>query len=107
MQRPRGDRLRICAGLLRILLDCANRRAYPACMLSRRSFAAGITALGARGLAGARAGELYQGYAIAPRPGVQEAILAGRKNGVVWLLFGEGKKLVRKISTDAGRTWGP
>ena len=49
---------------------------------------------------------LFAGYPIPPRKGVQEAVLAPGGDGTYWLLFGEQRRLVRKISTDRGRTWG-
>jgi hypothetical protein len=88
------------------MLDGAEERAYSACMLTRREFATGLAALGGRAFAATGAGVVFEGYAIAPRAGVQEAILESWKDGRYWLLFGEGKRLVRKVSADAGRSWG-
>jgi hypothetical protein len=65
-----------------------------------------IAALGGRSSA-APGGTLFEGYAIAPRAGVQEAILAAADGRTYWLLFGEKKRLVRKVSSDYGRTWTP
>ncbi|MBM3786836.1 MAG: exo-alpha-sialidase [Acidobacteria bacterium] len=74
-------------------------------MLSRRHWlASGGALLAQRRLAAA---PLFEGFAIEPRTGVQEAILNRLADGRLWLLFGEGKKLVGKFSADGGRTWGP
>jgi len=51
-------------------------------------------------------GVLFEGYAIPPRKGVQEATLAQPTDGTYWLLFGENKQMVGKLSKDHGRTWG-
>lgn len=50
-------------------------------------------------------GVLFEGYAIPPRKGVQEATLATLKDGRIWLLFGENLLLAGKYSKDGGRTW--
>ena len=44
-------------------------------------------------------------YAIPPRKGVQEVTLAQPREGVTWMFYGIKRKLVRKESTDGGRTW--
>ncbi len=49
---------------------------------------------------------LYEGFAIEPRKAVQEAILAKLDERRYWLLFGENKRMVRKVSADRGRSWG-
>src|SRR2546422_3187884 len=86
---------------------------------SRRGFVKSTLALGAcTSLGGdrilarplvtptAESGVLFEGYAIAPRKGVQEVTLAQLKDGRCWMLFGEKKRLVGKYSNDQGRTWG-
>ena len=50
-------------------------------------------------------GVLFEGIAIAPRSGVQEAVLKRLDDGRYWLLFGEKSQLVQKSSNDHGRTW--
>jgi hypothetical protein len=51
-------------------------------------------------------GVLFEGYAVAPRKEVQEAVLAQPTDGIFWLLYGENRRMVRKESRDHGRTWG-
>jgi hypothetical protein len=51
-------------------------------------------------------GVLFEGYAVAPRKAVQEAILSQPAEGTYWLLYGENRRMVRKESPDRGRTWG-
>ena len=58
-------------------------------------------------LRAASGGVLYEGFAIAPRKGVQEATLGILPDGRYILLFGEQKRLAARFSTDKGRTWGP
>jgi hypothetical protein len=62
------------------------------------------------------AGILFEGFPIPPRITppttfghdiqVQEAILTQLNDGRFWLIFGEGKKMAGKLSSDHGRTWG-
>jgi hypothetical protein len=52
-----------------------------------------------------KSGILFEGIAI-QRKVVQEAILSQLKGGAYWLLYSEKNRLVAKISTDRGRTWG-
>ncbi len=94
---------------------------------SRRTFvksgltlAAGTSLIGrsaeSKGTPGGEKGVLHEGYAIEPRPSVQEATLAKLKDGRYWLLFGEGSKgaashykdpgfLKGRFSDDRGRSW--
>ncbi len=74
--------------------------------MTRRHLLAG--AAGIAPLARAADGQaLFEGFAVEPRAHVQEAILNRLDDGRLWLLFGENKRLVGKISKDGGRTWGP
>src|SRR5215813_4672857 len=50
-------------------------------------------------------GILFEGFAIPPHRGVQEATLAQLPRGGYWLLFGEQQRLAAKRSKDGGRTW--
>ncbi len=50
-------------------------------------------------------GVLFEGYAVEPRRGVQEATLDQIAPGRFALLFGEKGRLVAKFSKDGGRTW--
>ena len=62
------------------------------------------------------AGVLFDGFPIPPRITppttfghgiqVQEAVLTQLKDGRYWLIFGEGKKMAGRYSSDHGRTWG-
>jgi hypothetical protein len=67
----------------------------------------GLATLGVRTGAEGKAarGILFDGFAIQPRRGVQEATLAQLPGGRYWLLFGEKQRLVGKLSRDGGRTW--
>ena len=49
-------------------------------------------------------GVLFEGHVLGPGP-VYEATL-DQRNGQYWLLFGENKKMVGRVSDDHGRTWG-
>jgi hypothetical protein len=75
-----------------------------------RSVLGGMTGLAIRGVrAGAEEnaarGILFDGFAVPPRRGVQEATLTPLPGGRYWLLFGEKQQLVGKLSKDGGRTW--
>jgi hypothetical protein len=48
---------------------------------------------------------LHEGLVIPPRSGVQEVTTVNAPGGQYWMLYGEKKRLVRKISRDGGRTW--
>src|SRR5262245_48223975 len=50
-------------------------------------------------------GVLFEGYAVEPRRGVQEATLDQIEPGRYALLFGEKGRLVARYSKDGGRTW--
>lgn len=50
-------------------------------------------------------GVLFEGFAVEPRRGVQEATLTQLADGRYWLLFGEKERLAGRFSKDGGRTW--
>lgn len=75
-------------------------------MISRRQWMAGAAASLTRARA-ASGSVLFEGFPITPRKGVQEVTLGQREDGRYWLLFGEDHKLVGKVSSDGGRSWGP
>lgn len=81
---------------------------------TRRSFlqtTAGLVATGCLGMRhvaladGSDKGLLFEGFAIAPKRGVQEVTTVGAPHGEYWMLFGEKNRLVRKVSRDGGRSW--
>src|SRR5262245_50396871 len=66
------------------------------------SIGAGISSATKKGTGG---GVLFEGYAVEPRRGVQEATLTQLADGRYWLLFGEKERLVGRFAKDGGRTW--